>query len=55
MWKIEYGNDVSENDDCFWQWWDVSDGEVTFKADSLIEAEWLAKTLNATEGKGARL
>lgn len=46
MWKIEYDNDVGPNDEGFWEWWDVSDGETTFRANSENQAEWLADALN---------
>ena len=45
MWSIEYHNDVGPDDDAFWEWWTVSDGERTFRSDDEEDAEWLAERL----------
>ena len=48
-WKIEYSNDVGPNDEGFWEWWEVSDGDRVFKSNSKEKAEWLCALLNKTE------
>lgn len=45
-WRIEYSNDVGPDDEGFWEWWDVTDGERYFKCDKEDDAEWLQKQLN---------
>lgn len=45
-WKVEYSNDVGPNDEGFWEWWEVTNGQVTFKADAEKDAEWLCAVLN---------
>ena len=40
-WRIEYHNDTGPDDDGFWEWWEVTDGEKTFKSDSEEDAKWL--------------
>lgn len=40
-WVIEYNNDTGPNDDGFWAWWEVTDGEVVFKTDKRKDAVWL--------------
>jgi len=44
MWEVEYNHDVA-NDGGFTEWWDVSDGGMTFRANTEQEAEWLMYTL----------
>jgi hypothetical protein len=48
-WVIEYENDVGDNDESFWEWWEVTDGKRTYKADSHSDAEHLCVLLNAIE------
>jgi hypothetical protein len=43
---IEYQNDTGYTDDGFWEWWEVSDGNRTFKCDAEADAEWLCELLN---------
>lgn len=45
-WTIEYDNDVGPNDDGFWEWWTVTNGERRFKCDEQADAEWLMEKLN---------
>jgi len=45
-WIIEYDNDVGTNDDGFWEWWNVTNGEKTFKADTEEDAKMLCDLLN---------
>lgn len=45
-WKIDYDNDVGPNDEGFWEWWNVTNGEVFFKANSEADAKWLCDFLN---------
>ncbi len=40
-WKIEYGNDTGPNDDCFIEWWDVTNGEKSYRCTDKDDAEWL--------------
>ncbi len=49
MWKIEYDNDVGPNDEGFWEWWTVSNGERTFKTDSEEDAQWLSDLLKKAD------
>ncbi len=46
-WKIEYNNDVADYED-FYEWWEITNGEKIFKADSIEDAEFLLKFLNKT-------
>jgi hypothetical protein len=48
-WTIKYDNDVSDDDDAFWCWWEVSDGTKTFKCDDPQDAAWLCDVLNRQE------
>lgn len=32
MWKIEYDNDTGSNDEGFWEWWSVTNGEHSYIA-----------------------
>jgi hypothetical protein len=45
-WEVDYNNDVGANDEGFWEWWEVTDGERTFKADLEADANWLCELLN---------
>ena len=44
MWKVDWDNDVSNG--AYVEWWTVSNGDVTFKADTEDGANWLANVLN---------
>lgn len=48
-WSVKYDNDVGPGDEGFWEWWDVTDGTVTFRADSEDAATWLCDLLNKNE------
>ena len=45
-WRAEYCGD-----DCFWEWWEVTDGEKVFKTDCEEDARWLCSILNEREKK----
>ena len=44
---IEYGNDTGPTDDFFIEWWDVSNGNRSFRCNSKSDAEWLCNLLNS--------
>lgn len=46
MWTIEYDNDTGPGDEGYWEWWDVTDGNISFRCDSQESAEWLCYILN---------
>lgn len=46
MWKVRYENDTGWKDECFSEWWEVTDEERCFKCDSESDANWLAGLLN---------
>lgn len=48
IWKIEYDNDTGPNDESFSEWWCVTDGVRSFKADSKEDANFLLSLLNAS-------
>jgi hypothetical protein len=45
-WRIEYDNDTGPSDEGFFEWWDVTDGKTTYRADSEQEATALCNLLN---------
>lgn len=45
-WTIEYGNETGPNDEGFWEWWNVIDGDRVFKCYTENQAQWLADKLN---------
>lgn len=45
-WVVEYDNDTGPDDEGFSEWWEVSNGAMSFKAYTKYSAEWLCKTLN---------
>lgn len=45
-WTVEYYNDTGTNDESFWEWWEVSDGDRIFKCDDNLSSEWLCEVLN---------
>lgn len=47
LWKVEYQND--EMYEGFYEWWEVTDGNMVFKSASKEGAEWLCETLNRKE------
>lgn len=50
-WKIEYDNDTGPDDEGFWEWWTVTDGEKSFKCDVEADAKWLLNLLNESKQK----
>lgn len=46
MWKIEYDNGTGPNDEGFWEWWTVTDGESSFQSRNEEDATWLCEILN---------
>lgn len=54
-WKIEYNNDTGPGDDSFYEWWEVSNGDMTFKSDNEDHAEWLLALLKSHSVHGGRL
>jgi hypothetical protein len=48
-WRVDYGNDVGPDDEGFWEWWIVTDGEKEFNCDDQSDAEWLQKQLNSSD------
>jgi hypothetical protein len=50
MWKIEYNNDVGPEDETFWEWWEITNGEIVFETLKEKDAQWLCKILNQDEG-----
>ncbi|WP_370372955.1 hypothetical protein [Henriciella pelagia] len=45
-WTIEYDNDVGPNDDYFVQWWDVSNGEKSYRCSTEADAVELKALLD---------
>lgn len=52
-WRIEYENDTGPNDGGFWEWWDVTNGEQTFRADTETSANFLLSLLARALPMGA--
>lgn len=46
-WTIEYDNDTGPGDGAFVEWWDVTDGQVSFRATNEAEGEDLRRKLEA--------
>lgn len=46
QWRIEYENDTGPNDEGFFQWWVVTDGQRSFRSNAATEAGWLCEILN---------
>lgn len=46
-WVIEYNNDTGPDDDCFVEWWEVTDGNVVFKTSRNKDAAWLLNLIIA--------
>ena len=47
-WRVDYDNDVGDDDGGFWEWWEVTNGTVAYKADKETEAKSLCNLLNAS-------
>jgi hypothetical protein len=45
-WKIEHKNDTVPNDEGFYEWWEITDGQQYFKAYDAASAKWLRDILN---------
>lgn len=45
-WTIIYTNDTGPCDDYFEEWWEVSNGVMTFRAEKETWAKWLRDRLN---------
>lgn len=48
-WQIAYDNDTGHDDGGFYEWWDVTDGNRSFRCDSEEAAYYLCDLLNETE------
>lgn len=48
-WQIIYNNDSGPDDDGFWEWWDVTDGNRSFRCDSEEDAKWLVENLSRSK------
>lgn len=48
-WKVEYDNDTGPNDDNYYQFWTISDGNKVFTCYNEEDADWLCKLLNNNE------
>lgn len=48
-WQIIYNNDTGPDDDGFWVWWDVTDGNRSFRCDSENDAKWLLENLSRSK------
>ena len=49
-WKIVYDNDTGPNDDGYCEWWDVTDGDKSFRCENKTDAAWLCEILNTEKG-----
>ena len=49
-WKVEYGTDTGSDDECFFEYWDVSNGVRSFRANEEADARWLCSFLNQHAG-----
>jgi hypothetical protein len=47
VWRIEYDNDTGPGDEGFCEWWNVTDGEATFRTHVEEDAKWLKDVLDA--------
>ena len=47
MWRVEYENDTGANDDCYHEWWIITNGETSFTSMNEDDAVWLADVLNS--------
>lgn len=46
FWRVEYGNDTGANDEYFYEWWTVTNGERSVKCDTESEGYELCDLLN---------
>lgn len=49
MWKVEYDNDVDSNDIRLFEWWNITNGGMTFRTNDQEDAYWLCDILNQEE------
>lgn len=47
--EVEYDNDTGPDDEGFYEFWKISNGESTFTAYSEGDANWLCELLNKNE------
>lgn len=45
-WTIEYANDTGPNDESYWEFWTVTDGDRSFRCEHEDDAKWLCEVLN---------
>ena len=45
VWRIEYDNDTGSDDGGFYEWWNVTDGNRSFRCETKDNAEWLLARL----------
>ena len=55
QWRVDYDNDVGDDDDGFWEWWEVTNGATTYKADKEAEATLLCDLLNGQDLSAPRV
>jgi hypothetical protein len=48
-WRIEHDSDTGPSDEGYWEWWDVTDGERSFRCTEEADAKWLYDLLNSHE------
>lgn len=53
VWTVTYNNDTGPNDEGYFEWWDISDGNVTFQANDQHSAQWLCDQLNLQKEEAA--
>ena len=51
-WRIEWENDVDAFDEVYWEWWTITDGTTSYKADSEDDAKRLLAILSTTSVGG---
>lgn len=44
--RVEYENNTGPNDDCFWEWWSVTDGHKSFRCVTEEDAEQVTQVMN---------
>ena len=50
MFKVEWDNDTGPEDDYYIEWWEVCDGNMSFRSYDEMDALWLCELLNASLG-----
>ena len=46
IWVIEYDNEVAPG---YYEWWNVTNSDVSFKCNTEAQADWLCRFLNCHE------